>query len=70
MMELGRPVVVVVQQVFAQAAATQATLLGGPALPICAYREPWPGDTEASDVERARGAVDTIAGLLARTGGR
>jgi len=68
-MELGRPVVVVVQKVFEQAALTQATLLGGPALPICAYREPLPGDTEASDHERAREAVETILGLLARAGG-
>ena len=68
-MELGRPVVVVVQTVFEQAALTQATLLGGPALPICAYREPLPGDTEASDHERAREAAETIVGLFAREGG-
>ena len=68
-MELGHPVVVVVQKVFEQAAITQATLLGGPALPICAYREPLPGDTDASDHERAHAAVDAIVGLLARAEG-
>ncbi len=65
MMELGRPVVVVVQQVFEQAALTQATLLGAPALQICAYRDPLPGDSAERDAERARSAVDRIAELLA-----
>jgi hypothetical protein len=34
---LGRPVVVVVQQVFEIAARTQAKVLGAADLPICAY---------------------------------
>jgi len=65
LMELGLPVVVVVQQAFEQAAVTQATLLGGPTLPICAYRDPRPEDTEESDHERARTAADGIVSLLA-----
>ena len=64
-MELGHPVVVVVQQVFEQAAVTQATLLGGARLPVCSYPDPRPGDADTSNDARARGAVETIAGLFA-----
>lgn len=64
LMELGQPVVVIVQSVFEQAARTQATLLGGPGLPVCAYAAPVPGEAPDADAVRARDIAERVAALL------
>jgi hypothetical protein len=53
--KLGRPVVVIVQQIFERAAKTQARILGAADLPVCAYPATPPGaDIEPVGAELAQ----------------
>lgn len=68
LVRLGKPVVVVVQATFENAARVHANGLGCPDLSICAYPHPSPGAPAGADVMAAL-ALDLrerIAGLLGR----
>ena len=67
LVRLGKPVVVIVQATFENAARVHASGLGCPDLSICAYPHPSPGAPSGPEVMAglALQIRDRIAGLIA-----